>query len=262
MTEQQRLLHPFLFDRTGDMYRFAAEGVTAGVIDTGRQASRGGGEVLNLFNLEAMFFQLEGDLDHIFESATGVAADQVGHNRLAQSELLTASAELIQKIGKGPGSRFMHRIGHPVDSRFGGDLEQTTDMVLEQGIEVVRLKGEQVITYPRGDKDVFDLLLLADLGEELHHALVTGLQIFAGCRKEATVAPTDFFCPGVTTVQAVHIGGRSTDIAEGAAKFGVLGQALNLAEDGAFGTGLDGFALMVGDGAEGTAPETAAVTGD
>ena len=82
------------------MDRFAAERISTGVVDACRQAAWRRGEIQNLFDPQAVAFQVEGNLDHVVQVTTGVTADEVRNDSLPQAELLTATAELFQKFRK------------------------------------------------------------------------------------------------------------------------------------------------------------------
>ena len=129
MAEKQRFLQPFFFAAAGDMKRFAAERVFSRVIDASSQAAGRRGEVLHLFNLELMAFEIQRDLKHILQGAARVTADQVRNDRLPQPEFMAALAKPVEEFGKYLRSRFPHDLGHLVHHRLRRNLEQPADMV-------------------------------------------------------------------------------------------------------------------------------------
>ena len=69
--QQGLLLTPFIRIK-GYVDAFTAEGVTTGMINTGGQAARGGGELLNLLDTQVVLFKEEGDIDHVLERTAGM----------------------------------------------------------------------------------------------------------------------------------------------------------------------------------------------
>ena len=69
--QQGFLLTPFIRVK-GHVDEFTAEGVATGVIDTGGQTARGGGEFLNLLDAQVVLFKKESDIDHIIERTAGM----------------------------------------------------------------------------------------------------------------------------------------------------------------------------------------------
>ncbi len=62
----------------------AGIGVVAGIVDFRRDRHRGGGEVLDLLEMDAEVAGLDGQLGHVDLAASGMRGDEVGDKLLAQ----------------------------------------------------------------------------------------------------------------------------------------------------------------------------------
>ena len=138
--------------------RLKGIGVVAGVPHLGADSHWGGGEVLNLLQLEIEALRDEGETCHIFFMAPGVAADEVGDYLLAQS---FTTVNVIKNL-----LEFLELLAHKAkDCRagvFGSHLQTPADMAANQftgvgffglvrGLVAAAVQKE-VITHTTADK--------------------------------------------------------------------------------------------------------------
>ena len=70
--EQKGLLHAALVGITWYVQHLPGKRVATGMVDTGRQAARGRGEFLDLFDTQVMFLEKECDIDHVVKCTSGM----------------------------------------------------------------------------------------------------------------------------------------------------------------------------------------------
>jgi len=177
-------------------------------------------------------------------------------------ELFVEGFELIEV-------RLSHEVEDGVAGVFGGDFEAAGDVVEDDFAEVVvvvfvdagilRGGGEEVVADAAADEGFFDAGEGVDGLVKVEQGAVVGIEVGA----DAGVDAGRFLAGGanaeVAAFHAVHVGGGAAEVGEVAFEIGAVGEEADFAEDGGFAAVHDEFALVGGDGAEGTAAEAAAV---
>ncbi len=126
---------------------------------------------------------------------------------------------------------------------------------------VMRLFFQQVEAHPGGNKQVPNPLDSPQAFQQVHCGSIIDLQMRTGFGKQTTVPAALAARFSIAAAHAIHVSTRAADIADRATKTVTLCQMLYFLANGLLRTGLDKFALMLGNGAEGTAPAAATMAG-
>src|SRR5512133_157241 len=86
--------------------------------------------------------------------------------------------------------------------------------------------------------------------------------MLADRREKTARTPADAIGVLVSAEQPIHVGSRTADITNAAPEPGFIGKFSDFGRDRIFTAGLDRFALVHGNGAEGTTAEAAPMTGN
>ena len=121
---------------------------------------------------------------------------------------------------------------------------------------------EEVVTHTTADEAALDTREGIDSAVDVEQLGMTGVEVRADLRMDA--AGTSALLTGilVAPVHAVHVGRGSAEVGEVAFEVGHLDDLLHLFQNALLRAAGDELTLMGGDGAEGTAAETAAMDVD
>ena len=246
--------------------------MVAGVIYGGGERHGGGGEVLHLFEFEVEGFGFGCEFRHVFGAASGVGGDEVGDDLLVEVVAAVEVVELLFECFEEVEGGFAHESEDAVGDVFGGDFEASGGVAENDGFEVgavagvgfrvaARVKAE-VVAYAGADEAVLDAGDAVCGGIQVEEGAVVGVEVFAdggvgAGRPSAEPAEVE-----VASLHAVHVGGGTAEVGDGAPEVGHFTDGPQFPEDGFGRAGDDEFALVGGDGAEGASSEAAAMKGD
>ncbi len=135
--------------------------------------------------------------------------------------------------------------------------------MLGQFLHISGRLGRQVVAYAGGDEHLLDAGQLAGAPVELDQRRVIGIEIRTDAGEHAGRSAAGAFDLTGLAGKPVHVGRRAAQVGDhpGEAR-NMVPDFLDLADNGLLGTILDDPAFVLGDRAEGTAPEATALNGD
>lgn len=98
--EEKHALRQFLTGIMGTEYWLHRVGVIASIPHFSADGHGGGGEILDLLQLEVQTFGGDCQFGHVFRSTTWMAADEIGDNLLVKSRLAIGLIEDALEFGK------------------------------------------------------------------------------------------------------------------------------------------------------------------
>ena len=135
-------------------------------------------------------------------------------------------------------------------------------MVGDELLHVARVFDGQVVAHARGDEHLLDAGDGARLAVEFDEGGVVGDEVLADLRIDAGGLAAGCLDVARLAGDAVHVGGGAAEVGDDAGEAGeAVAEGGDLAEDGGLGAVLDDAPLVLGDGAEAAAAETAALDG-
>ena len=267
--EEEHALCLFLLGRASHEDGLQCVGVVA-------RSPHGGGcghgrrcEVLHLFEVEIEFLRGDGQLRHVLGAAARVGADEVGDELLAQAalavDLVEASFEVVEQAERG----LAHELEHAVGGVLRCYLEASADVARDEfacvvgcgAVEgfVLPVVEQQVVAHAASDEALLDIGQGIDSAIDVEQGTMVAVEVGADLRVYArrTVATLAGF--RVLASHSVHVRRGTAEVGKVATEAWQLGDGLHFAQDAFLGAAHDGLALVGGDGAEGTAPEAAAM---
>ena len=229
----------------------------------------GGREVLHLFQVEVQPFGDDRQFRHVFFGASGVAADEVGDELLAQVQFAVQAVEdafeFVELLERG----LAHDVQYPQACMFGCYLQASAYMFHDEfaGVfggtpvygGVFAFVQEQVVAHAASDKAFFDARHRVHAAVDVQQRAVVGVQVRADFRMHARGALA-FPAEGlVRAVHGVHICRGASQVAQVSLEVGHLGNGFHFFQDALLAPAHDELALMCRDGAEGASSEAAAV---
>ena len=247
--------HVHLFRAAGE----ALQRVAAGVPHGGGHRHRRRGEGLHLVEAEVVLLQPQRQVDHVFVAGARVGGDEVRDQVLLLAGLAAEALEQLLELVVGAHARLHHLRQRAFFGVFRRDLQVAADVVLHQLLDVLRRFHRQVVAQAGLDVDLLDARQRARLAIQLDQRAVVGAQVLAHVRIDTGQLATGTLDLRVLAAQAVHVGGRAAQVGDVAGEARrLVADFLDLFQDRFFRTALDDAAFVLGDGAEGTAAETAA----
>src|SRR5215469_794483 len=233
------------------------------VIHGRRRRHRRGQEGLHLVGTEAVLLQPQGELEHVLVARTRMGRDEVRDEVLLLAGLARVAVEQLLEAVVGADPRLHHHRQRPVRNRLRGDLQIAAGVVLGQLLHILRRLDSQVITHAGGDEDFADAGQPADLAVEIDQRRVIGVEVGTDPRKDAGRPAAGALDLAAAAGKPVHVGRRTAEVGDdaGEARY-LVADRLHLTDDGALRAALDDAPLVLGDGAEGTAAEAAALDRD
>ena len=262
VAEQKRLLQTLFPVASRNIYFLSGKRVDPSIVHTGGEGARGGGKVLHLLDHELVSPEKNGQFDHIAKGATRMPGHEIRNHAMPFPEASALASETGEKRLEGINPRLAHAGKNPVNGMLRRHLEKTPHMVAKERGKVCGLALQEIKTDPGGYSNMLYTLRLAHLSQQFHGPAVVGNQLWARLRKETAPLPAFALKSGSTAPQAVHICGRPPDIADAPPEPRLLGQTFDFPYNRIYAARLDGLPLVVTDGAESAAAETAAMGGD
>ncbi len=187
---QQRLVQatttlPFHHEHVPALAARLVERVFLGVIHGGGVGERRRVEVLHLIELEAVCFNPERHVHHVFIRGARVGGDEVGDQVLLLARLFGILVEQLLEAVVAAHARLHHLGERALLGVFRRDLEVAADVVLGQLLDVARIFHRDVVTHAGGDQDLLDALEVARLAIEVDGRAVVGVHVRADGRPDA-----------------------------------------------------------------------------
>ncbi len=261
---QQRLVQatatlPFHHEHVPALAAHLVEGVFLGVIHGGGVGERRRVEVLHLIELEAVCFNPERHVHHVFIRGARVGGDEVGDQVLLLARLFGILVKQLLEAVVAAHARLHHLGERALLGVFRRDLEVAADVVLGQLLDVARIFHRDVVTHAGGDQDLLDALEIARLAIEVDGRAVVGVHVRADGRPDAGGAAAGLLGLGALAAELVHVGGGAAQIRDDTGKARhLVADLFDFFQDRLFRAALDDAPLVLGDGAEGAATEAAA----
>ena len=127
--EEQAALVGLVGGGGGHIDGLHGRGVDAGVVHLGRERHGRGGEVLNLLQPVAHLLHVDSQLRHVLQAATGVAADKVRDELVAQARLFAYLGKPTLGLAKELEARLAHQRQHMVGGMLRRHLETAGGVV-------------------------------------------------------------------------------------------------------------------------------------
>ena len=142
---------------------------------------------------------------------------------------------------------------------LGGNLEVASDVMRHQFLHVLGALHRQVVAHAGADQDLLDALDRAAAPVQVDQGRVVGAQVLADAGVDTTRLAAGGLDLRALAAQAVHVGGRTAEVGDGAGEtLDLVADVLDLAHHRIFGAALYDAALMLGDRAKSAATKTAA----
>ncbi|ACY33104.1 hypothetical protein CtCNB1_2358 [Comamonas thiooxydans] len=216
-------------------------------------------EGLHLIGTEAVLLEPDGQIHHVLIAGARVGGDEIGNQKLLLAGLFAELLEQLLELVIAADARLHHLGQRTLLGVLGRDLEIAAHMVLDQLLDVLWRLHRQVVAQAGTDQNLLDAGQLARAAVDLDQRTVVGVQVLADAGEDTAGLATGRFDLRALAAQAVHIGRGPAQVGDRAGKaLDLVADLFELLDDGVFGTALDDAALVLGDGAEGAAAETAA----
>ena len=178
-TEEVALLLALILLRASNIYLFSRIGVDTRIEHHRREGHRRRGKGLHLLKGEVEVAQdLLGQGPHIALRTAWVRRDEVGDELVVETlpatNLLETAVHLLEERKRG----LAHKAQHAILGMLRGYLQTTRGMVLDHGVEVVRLV-EEVVADATADEGPLHTLRLSNLAVEFQEARVVVIHIGA-----------------------------------------------------------------------------------
>ena len=211
-------------------------------------------------------------LGHVLGVAAWVGGDEIRDDLLVESLLAVDAVkdglEAVEEVEGG--------LAHQVEDVGAGVLrshfQASADMARDElarvflrrsvGLLVLAAMEQQVVAHARSDKTLLDAGERIDGMVDVEQLLVTGVEVGTDLGMDAGGALAVLAGLEIAPVHAVHIGRRTSEVAEVAFEPGHLNDLAHLAQDVLLRPAGDKLALVGGDGAEGAAAEAATMDVD
>ena len=246
----------------GDVNGLHGGGVDASVVHLSSKGHGRRSEILYLLKPIAHLLHVECQLRHILKAATGMAADEIRNELVAQSRLLAYLVKASLSFLKEGERRLAHQCQHMVRGVFRCHLQATGGVIEHHLLEVFPSPiaiGEKVATNTTADIEVFHLGMRIHLTQQGSHGSVVTVEVLAERGHGTTVAGTAAAKVGLLPFHAPHAGGGTTEIGQHTVKIGILSDKVHFIKYRCLTAASYLFPLVGTDSAEGTAAETSAV---
>ena len=232
--------------------------VFAGVIHGGRVSQRRRIEVLHLVETEAVFFQPQRQVHHIFITRTGVCGDEIRDQILLFACLFRVGVEQLFKAVIATHARLHHLRQWPFFGMFRRNLQITTDVMGRQLFDVARIFYGDVIAHAGGDQDLFNAFQIAGTAIEIDRRLVVSVHMRTNIRIHTRQAAAGLLGAWRFAAQHIHVGRWPAEIGNHARKArNGIADRFNLINDRVFRTALNNAPFMLGNRTERTAAKAA-----
>ena len=233
-----------------------AQGVAPGMVHGRGHGPGRGHEGLHLIRLEAVLFQPQGQVEHVLVGGARVGGDEVGDQVLLLArvarKLLEHGPELLEAAHTG----LHHLRQRPVFGVLRRDLEVAAHVVGDQLLDVLGRGHRQVVAQARGDHHLLDPVDVAGPAVQLDQRRVVRAQVGADIRIHARRQAAGRLDFRRLAGHAPHVGRGPAQVRNHTRESrGLVPDGLDFPDDGALAAALDDASLVLGDGAEGAAPE-------
>ena len=229
----------------------------------------GRGEVLYLFEVEVQLFGNLRQLCHVLLRASRMAGDEVGDDLLVEVLLLVDTVEDALEVIEQLEGRLAHEPQHPVAGMLGSHLQSAADMPCDEfpgivhggtvGLFILAVMQDEVVTHPTANETLLDAGQCVDGAVDVEQGTVVGIQVRTNLRMDTAGSLAFLTRLDVTSFHAVHIGRGTAEVREITFEVRHLHHLPDFPQDTLLGAAGNELTLMGGDGAEGTAAETATV---
>ena len=195
---------------------------------------------MHLFELEVETLGDDGKLGHVLLAASGMAADEVRDDLLAQATLEVDAVEDTLEVAELLEGRFAHELEHGVGHMFGCHLQSSADMTLDElacvfvGSAVDRLVlaavEQEVVAHAAAYIATSDIGQGIDTAVDVDKSTVVGIEVRTDGGMYAAGTGTALACLLVASAHAIHVGRRSAEVGEIAFEVGHLSHLLHLAQ--------------------------------
>ena len=254
---EQRPLHPPVAEPLGDRHRLLRHWVEARVVHAGGDVEGAGNEVLHLVGLVAVPLEKHGEVNHLLQSAAGVAGDKIRHRVLLLANAATRSLELPVERDVVVSRGLFHQPQHFGVGVLRRHLQMAADVVLGEFLKVFGVAAGEIHPHATGDEHPLHALHAPCLPHQFLEGAVVGAEQFADRRmhaREPAALGLDVR-PGASHL--IHVGRRPADVRHRALEARLGGKQLDLGDDRVLRAALDDPSFMGRDRAEGAAAEAA-----
>src|SRR5699024_8780992 len=142
---------------------------------------------------------------------------------------------------------------------FRGNLQITADVMGRQLFDIARIFHGDVITYARGNQDLFNAFQIASAAIEVDRRFVVSVHMRTNIRVNAGQTTAGLFSAWRFAAQHIHVGSWPTEIGNYARKtWNGVADRFDLINDRIFGTALNNAPFVLGDRTERAAAKAAA----
>ena len=222
--EEVLVLGFLLLGRLGAEDGLQGVGVVAGVPHLGGNGQGGGREVLHLLQVKSQTASDGCQLLHVLLVTAGVAGDEVGDDLLVEVLLTADAVEDALELLELAEWWFAHVMEHPVAGMFGSHLQTSADMAGDElsgvfpgcsvGSLVLALVQQQVVAHTTADEALLNAGKGIDGMVDIEQLGVVGIEVGAYLRMDTAGALALLAGIEVATVHTVHVGRRTSEIAE------------------------------------------------
>lgn len=177
------------------------------VIHGGGVGERRRVEVLHLIELEAVLFDPERQIDHVFIGGARVGGDKVGDQVLLLARLFGVFVEQLLELVVAAHARLHHLGERALLGVFRRNLEVAADVVLGQLLDIAGIFDRDVVTHTGGDQDLLDPLEVARLAIEVDGRAVVCVHMRADGGPDTGGTTAGLLGLGALAAQLVHVGG-------------------------------------------------------
>ena len=159
--------------------------VFPGVIHGGGVSQRRRVEVLYLVETEAMLFQPQRQIHHIFITRTRVRGDEIRDQILFFTCLFRVGIEQLFKAVIAAHARLHHLRQRPFFGMFRGNLQITANVMGRQLFDIARIFHGDVITHAGSDEDLFNAFQITRAAIEVDRRFVVSVHMRTNIRVNA-----------------------------------------------------------------------------
>ena len=146
---------------------------------------------------------------------------------------------------------------------FRCDLEVAAHVVADQLADVLGRLHRQVVAHATADQHLLDARQLTGTAIQADQRCVIGLKVVTDVREHTGRQAAGRLDLATLAGEAIHVGGRATEVGDGAGEAGhAVTNGLDLADHRFLGAVLDDAPFVLRDRTEGTTTETTALDGD
>ncbi len=243
--------------------RHFAQRILARVPHRCRRRHRRGQKCLYLVRTIAVALEPERELEHVFVRCPRMGGDEVRNQILLLARFLRVFIEELLEPIVCADARLHHLRERTLADRFRRNLEIAADVMLHELLHVLGRFDCKVVAYARADQDLLDPGQCARTPIQLDERHMVRVQVRANARIHARGSAAGRFDRARLAGEPIHVRGGPAEIRNDAREArDCVAYRLDLFDDRFLGTVLNDATLVLGDRAERTAAETAALNRD